>query len=151
VLVAQLRDRMRLALETLARLLLRREVPMQDLHRHLAIEGCIHPLVDHGHSALAHLLEDLVLVDDSTDHGSPVLEHCDIFVRSRQWPPLLGCLLMFRWVAGAAAALVGVGWGAPAAAAIADWRVNEVVPSVDGDGGVRYIELFVPPNTAGNC
>jgi len=38
-----------------------------------------------------------------------------------------------------------------AVATIADWRVNEVLPA-DGAGlGIRYIELFVPPGTSGNC
>jgi len=39
----------------------------------------------------------------------------------------------------------------PAAASIADWRVNEVLASAGGDGSVRFIELFVPAGTVGNC
>jgi MYXO-CTERM domain-containing protein len=35
--------------------------------------------------------------------------------------------------------------------AIADFRVNEVLPQLGGDGRVRFVELFVPQGTGGNC
>ena len=38
-----------------------------------------------------------------------------------------------------------------ARASIADFRVNEVLPALDGNAEIRYIELFVPPGTTGNC
>ncbi len=37
------------------------------------------------------------------------------------------------------------------AAAIADFRVNEIVPQVGGDPGLRLIELFVPADAFANC
>jgi hypothetical protein len=39
----------------------------------------------------------------------------------------------------------------PILLALADFRVNEVFAQLGGDGRVRYIELFVPQGTAGNC
>src|SRR5215470_6849766 len=34
---------------------------------------------------------------------------------------------------------------APAHAGAEDWRINEVVASVDGDPNIRFVELYVPP------
>src|SRR5262249_39661126 len=115
----------------------------------LAVQGRVHPLVDHGHSALADLLEDLVLIDGPADHGAPRTVSCTVTFLSDggNGVVLLRCARMFRW--GFAALLVSV--AVPARASIADWRVNEVLASADGDGGTRYIELFVPVGTAGNC
>jgi MYXO-CTERM domain-containing protein len=58
---------------------------------------------------------------------------------------------MFRCLSAALLTAATLGWAKPARATIADWRVNEVLASADGDGGIRYIELLVPSGTAGNC
>lgn len=42
-------------------------------------------------------------------------------------------------------------WPATSWAALADFRVNEVFPGLEGDSTIQFIELHVPPNTAGNC
>jgi hypothetical protein len=65
-----------------------------------------------------------------------------------RWP------LMFRWV-GLVPVLVLAVWihGAEktAHASIADWRINEILPAQDQNDGIRYVELYVPPGTTGNC
>jgi hypothetical protein len=59
---------------------------------------------------------------------------------------------MFRWVGLALFVSFSV-WLAErkAEASIADWRISEVQPARDGNADIRYIELFVPPGTTGNC
>ena len=60
VLVAQLGDGVRLALQARARLFLPGEMRMQDLDRDLAVERRVGRFVDHRHTALPHLLEQAI-------------------------------------------------------------------------------------------
>ena len=60
----------RLAREPGPRLRRGGEVRVQELHRHLAVEGGIAAAVDDGHAAAAHLLEELVAAQHP-DHASP--------------------------------------------------------------------------------
>ena len=68
VLVAQLGHRVRLALQSRARLLLAGEVRMQDLDGDFAVERCVGAFVDHGHAALPDLLEQAIARKLATDH-----------------------------------------------------------------------------------
>ena len=85
VLVAQLRDRVRLALEAIARLLVIREVLVEHLHRDLALQAPVAPAIDDRHPALAHTLEQLVLVEDlsDVDHHVPGATDIDVTVAVR--------------------------------------------------------------------
>src|SRR5690606_853341 len=67
VLVAQLGDRLRLALEPLARFLVIGQVAVQHLDRDLAAKRGVEPAVHDGHAPLTHLLEELVLVECLAD------------------------------------------------------------------------------------
>ena len=68
VLVAQLGDGVRLALQPRARLCLAGEVRVQHLDRDLAIERRVGRFVDHRHAALAHFLEQAVARKLAADH-----------------------------------------------------------------------------------
>src|SRR5262245_45210289 len=83
----QLGDRLRLARQPLAGVLLSRQVRMENLHRHLALQGRVHPLVDHAHSAGADLLEDSVAPDVMSDER-----------HARQSPKLIPRLLAARTI-----------------------------------------------------
>ena len=71
--MAQLGDRLRLALEAVARLLMVGEVAVEDLDRDAALERSIEAAIDDGHPALADTLEQLVLVEDLADLDQPPL------------------------------------------------------------------------------
>src|SRR5262249_47044106 len=67
VLVAELRDRLGLALEAIARLLVVGEVLVEGLDRDRSLERSIEPAIHDRHAALAHTSQQLVLVEDLTD------------------------------------------------------------------------------------
>ena len=65
--MAQLRDGLRFALEPIARLLVVRQVLVEDLDRDRALERAVDPSIHDRHSALAYTLQELVLVEDLTN------------------------------------------------------------------------------------
>ena len=66
--MAQLGDRVRLALQPRARLLLAGEVRVQDLDGDLAVERRVGRFVHHRHAALPHLLEQAIPRQLAADH-----------------------------------------------------------------------------------
>jgi hypothetical protein len=73
--VAQLRDRLRFALEPIARLLVVGQMLVQDLDRDGALERTVEPSIHDRHPALAHTLQQLVLVEDLADLDQSVARH----------------------------------------------------------------------------
>ncbi|MEZ4268148.1 MAG: hypothetical protein R3F39_17435 [Myxococcota bacterium] len=69
--VGQARDRLGLSREALAGLRVAREVAVQHLHGHVAVQRVVVAAVDHAHAAGADLLEDSVFLDALEQDGRP--------------------------------------------------------------------------------
>ena len=59
--MAQLGHSLRLTLKPLFGLLLLGQMAVEDLDRHLSVKGGVETTVNHGHSTVAHLFNQLVL------------------------------------------------------------------------------------------